>query len=124
MTSSHFILSCIDPWKRYTKRHHTRRHKPSVVDFNDHELPTRSDIFASSYDDSGFGTGEFCHTRIPSILDSYDSYRAKVLCNDQNEEESLIKPEEISGMSNKHPNHTSAHGKNHKVTHILSQENS
>uniref|UniRef100_A0A7M5V649 G-protein coupled receptors family 1 profile domain-containing protein n=1 Tax=Clytia hemisphaerica TaxID=252671 RepID=A0A7M5V649_9CNID len=41
-----------DPWKKNTRRHHTRRHKPSVVDFNERDF-ARSEIFASSYDDSG-----------------------------------------------------------------------
>ena len=59
---------------RDSRHHNTRRHKPSICDFNDRELMTRSELFANSYDDSGFGTGEYCRTKIPSTLEPYDCY--------------------------------------------------
>ena len=75
------ILTHADPWKKHKHRrrhHNTRRHKPSVVDFTEYDMnmTTRSDVFSNSYDDSGFGTDEFHRARIPSVLDSFDSYRA------------------------------------------------
>ncbi|XP_066929354.1 uncharacterized protein [Clytia hemisphaerica] len=86
-----------DPWKKNTRRHHTRRHKPSVVDFNERDF-ARSEIFASSYDDSGLGTGEFCRTRIPSVLDSFECYRQKI--SSRCEGEPLLSSTEKEGFMN------------------------